>query len=96
MALTITGTTLTGTPRVSATLDGETVGLEGLGRTDLDSATCLQTEANGFVDLNNFIAAWADSENCTPRAAMLRIRLMLDNLLNNQNLGPTLSGVYEP
>lgn len=93
MALTITGTTLTGTPRITPTNENDGVITEGLGGTDLDATTNLQTSAEGYQDLNNFIAAWADAVNVTPRTAMVMIRARLDSLLTQISL-PT--GVYEP
>lgn len=92
MALTISGTTLTATPRIAPVTDGDTVSHEGLGGVDLDARVGLQT-GTAFQDLNNFIAAWADAQNCSARAAMVDIRLRLDAMLTQLTRDP---GVYEP
>lgn len=95
MALTITGTSLTGTPRITPTAENEGTIHEGLGGTDLDAQTNLQNAAEGYQDLNNFIACWADAQNITARAAMVDIKLRLDSMLTQLQSGD-INHFYEP
>lgn len=92
MSATLTATGTVVDPEGDLPLnEGQSVHERNLGGADIDSRVGIQSDRNGFQELNDFIRLMSSEWATPPRATMVRLRSMLADMLQRPEHGETRS-----